>query len=617
MVSALDYIHDLRLVHRDIKPSNVLMDTQRNAYLTDFGLARLISQSTQALHTGRGTPAYSPPEQVLSAPLTLRSDIYTLGMVLYEMFTGQLPWDGMVSLASRQLQAADILPDITEANPSLPSELTSVLRAMTSADPEARPDTAGEALQMLHEALRIPPGPSAMLDLPMDSSQKLMDMTKLDASDAIYLLKNGLAAQDMANGKISLSLTRFFCIDTISSRPGEPLLPLDDTARQFMLRAALVHGHRVDEWWQRLSSVDKRLEACAQTLTFEAEPAVERTVSLLLRDVPKGFTLPAAAAERLLDLASKGATVTFQMDALDLLKQIAGQTPRWRETAFTPLADEKMAQLALSDGFEAREAARLIGQTRSITAARKLTHAWTHDLNPRAFAALLTIQKNAGEFPPSMPLVTRWQLSAQVGLQQLVSGFNRLIPPLVFTLLGSVLGIGAHVYLTVRLWGIFALDRIRITIEQGLFLGVLIGLGIFATRLFVKRFDVIKPIPRLLLGVAIGALIIDVSIVISQVLFLNSPPTGWLITLGSILFVLGFAISSLLARPAWLVRALLSFVFVELGIVLPFLLSISTGLDPMFRFEYTWTTQQVLLVSGITALLISFISQLTEISKAA
>jgi hypothetical protein len=216
-----------------------------------------------------------------------------------------------------------------------------------------------------------------------------------------------------------------------------------------------------------------------------------------------------------------------------------------------------------------------------------------------------------------MPLVTRWQLSAQVGLQQLVSGFNRLIPPLVFTLLGSVLGIGAHVYLTVRLWGIFALDRIRITIEQGLFLGILIGLGIFATRLFVKRFDVIKPIPRLLLGVAIGALIVDVSVVISQVLFLNSPPTGWLITLGSVLLVLGFAISSSLARPAWLVRALLSFVFVELAIVLPFLLSISTGLDPMFRFEYTWTIQQVLLVSSITALLISFVSQLTEISRAA
>lgn len=617
MVSALDYIHGLRLVHRDIKPSNVLLDTQRNAYLTDFGLARLISQSTQALHTGRGTPAYSPPEQVLSAPLTLRSDIYTLGVVLYEMFTGQLPWDGMVSLASRQLQAGDTLPNVTEVNPALPSELTDVLRAMTASDPEARPVTASEALKMVHGALRIPVGPSAQLDVPLDSTQKQLDMTRLDAADATNILKTGLAAQDMAHEKIRLSLTHFFCIDTISSRSCEPRLSLDDTARQFMLRAALVHGHRMQEWWQRLAPLEKRLEACAQTLAFEDEAAVERTVSLMLRDPLKDFTLPAASAERLLDMASQGADVTFQMDALDLLGRLGGKAGHWREIAFTSAADEKLAQLALGDGFEAKEAARLIGHSRSMTASKSLTRAWTHDLNPRAFTALLTIQKTTGEFPPSIPLVTRWQLSGQVGLQQLVGGFSSLIPPFIWTLLGSILGVGFQVYATLRLRGFFAVDRILVAVEQGLFLGILAGLGIFATRLIVKRFDVLKPVSRLLLGMSIGTAIMNASIVLYHILFLKNAPSGWLITLGSVLLVLGFAISSLLSRPAWLVRALISFVFVELGIVLPFMLSIITQFDPIFQYEDTWTMAQVLLVSSTAALCISFVSQLTDVSKAA
>lgn len=616
IVSALEYIHGLRLAHRDIKPSNVLLDTQHNAYLTDFGLARLLSQSTQALHTGRGTPAYSPPEQVLSAPLTLRSDIYTLGVVLYEMFTGQLPWDGMVSLASRQLQAADTLPNLAEINPALPPKLTDVLRAMTAADPDSRPTTAGEALRMLQVALDLPISPGSPIDVPLDSAKKQLDMTKLDVADAANLLKAGLDAQDITREKIRLSLTRFFCIDAVCSHFPEPPLPLDDTARQFMLRAALVHGHRVEQWWQRLPSLEKRLECCAQTLALEDEEAVERAVGLLLHDPLRDFTLPPTAAERLLTLASKGADVAFQMEAIDLLGRIAGREGRWRDTVFTPAADEKMAQIALSDGFEAKEAARLIGQIRSMTASRSLTSAWMHDLNPRAFAALLVIQKTAGEFPPSLPLTMRWQLSAQVGLQQVMSSFNRLLPALGWTLLGGILGVGFQAYATVRLHGFFAVDRILIAIERGLFLGILLGLGIFATRVIVKRLDVVKPIPRFLLGTAVGAVIVDISVVLYQVLFLKTPPVGWLIGLGSALFILGFAISSLLSRPSWLVRALISFVFAEMGIIVPWLLSFSTGFDPIFHYDATWPIQQVVVVSCVAALCITFVTQLTDISKA-
>ncbi|HQE17153.1 MAG TPA: serine/threonine-protein kinase, partial [Aggregatilineales bacterium] len=91
IVSALDYLHSQRIVHRDLKPSNILLDAEGRAYLTDFGLARRLTEDTLPLHTGRGTTFYASPEQHSRGGLTPRSDIYSLGILLYEMLTGTLP----------------------------------------------------------------------------------------------------------------------------------------------------------------------------------------------------------------------------------------------------------------------------------------------------------------------------------------------------------------------------------------------------------------------------------------------------------------------------------------------------------------------------------------------
>ncbi|MBN1312982.1 MAG: protein kinase [Anaerolineae bacterium] len=621
MVSALEYIHGLRLVHRDIKPSNVLLDTQHNAYLTDFGLARMLSQHTQALHTGRGTPAYSPPEQVLSAPLTLRSDIYTLGIVLFEMFAGQLPWDGMISLASKQLQAGEILPNVAEVKPDLPPALGETLRTMTHAEPDRRPGTAGEALKMIHDALGVPYVPRTRLGIALDDAEKQLDIDSFDATDALNLLKAGLAAQDVAQEKVTLSLTDFYCIDTVYRRSDDMRSSLGDDARLLMLRAALLHGHRIEQWRQWQPSLEARLRACIQTIALEDIAAVERTVALLLRESDalfKDIKLLPDTIERLLDMATDGADIAFQMDALELLGRLGSRAGQWQEIAFTPTADQKLATIAQGDGFEAKEAARLIGQSRSITATQELVHAWQQERSPDTRAALFTIQEIAGDFPPSVSPFVRWQISGQFGLKQILTGADRFIPPFITTVLGAMLGTAFQVYMTLELRGLLAVERALITFERGIFLGVPFGLGVFAARLIARRLNVLKPIPRILASTAVGGGIVNFSIaVVYWILFLKNPPSGWLITLGSMLIALGFAVSAVLSRPPWLVRVLLSFVFVELGIFLPWLFSVNTTQAPVFAYPSDWAVQQVVLVSCGASLFIALVALLTEIPREA
>ncbi|MEK6574150.1 MAG: serine/threonine-protein kinase, partial [Chloroflexota bacterium] len=100
LADALGYAHQRGVVHRDIKPSNVLVDARGDVFLTDFGIAKLMEGAAQFTATGAitGTPAYMSPEQARGEKLDQRSDIYSLGIVLYEMVTGRVPFEAETPL---------------------------------------------------------------------------------------------------------------------------------------------------------------------------------------------------------------------------------------------------------------------------------------------------------------------------------------------------------------------------------------------------------------------------------------------------------------------------------------------------------------------------------------
>jgi serine/threonine protein kinase len=155
VADALDYAHSRGVVHRDIKPNNVLLDARGNCLLSDFGIAKILQSSAHYTSTGAfiGTPAYASPEQCMGEALDGRSDIYSLGVILYEMATGRPPFSADTPMAVVIKQISDPLPLPRSVNPSIPEPLERVILKALAKRPNDRFETAGEmALAITHVA---------------------------------------------------------------------------------------------------------------------------------------------------------------------------------------------------------------------------------------------------------------------------------------------------------------------------------------------------------------------------------------------------------------------------------------------------------------------------------
>src|SRR6478672_2334264 len=151
---ALAYAHRQGMIHRDVKPHNILFTSAGQPLLTDFGIAKIVSGGSQSLSGAlSGTPAYMSPEQGRGAPLDARTDIYSLGVVLYEMVTGRVPFDADTPFAVVIKHINDPLPLPHTVVPDVPPALARViLKAMAKA-PEDRYATAAELVQATHQAV--------------------------------------------------------------------------------------------------------------------------------------------------------------------------------------------------------------------------------------------------------------------------------------------------------------------------------------------------------------------------------------------------------------------------------------------------------------------------------
>ncbi|GEM_PF-386826 len=157
IAGALDYAHRQGVLHRDIKPSNLIIAADGMPYITDFGLARMaqLGDSTLSHDMLLGTPHYISPEQATgSRDLSPRTDLYSLGVVLYELVVGRVPYSGDTPLAIIHSHVYSALPKPSTINPDIPPEVEAVLEKALSKDPGSRYDTATDMMNAFTAAVQ-------------------------------------------------------------------------------------------------------------------------------------------------------------------------------------------------------------------------------------------------------------------------------------------------------------------------------------------------------------------------------------------------------------------------------------------------------------------------------
>ncbi len=209
LCEALDAAHAAGVVHRDLKPQNILIDKEGTIYISDFGLAKSLEAGTAGItQVGQflGTPRYMSPEQVKGGTLDHRSDLYALGLILYEMVTGEVPFTGDSTLKVMYQRITEEPRSPKLVNPDLPDYLVRVIMRCLEQDPARRHQTAREVLN----------------DLETESVSRAQKIPARDILGRRWLLA--------AAAVLFVCLAGYLAIDRVflrpSAKPGVPVKPV-------------------------------------------------------------------------------------------------------------------------------------------------------------------------------------------------------------------------------------------------------------------------------------------------------------------------------------------------------------------------------------------------------
>jgi serine/threonine protein kinase len=594
LVEALGYIHSQGVVHRDLKPTNILLDSAQRAYLSDFGIARIVSTSTAVLHTGRGTAPYSPPEQHTKYPITNQSDIYSLGVIIYQMLTGQLPWDGDAALAIMQLSEEKELPDPRDQAPDLPENIGDVLRRMTALNPQDRPATVSEAWQLVTE-----PFGSEIASISILLPDEIEQVQRQDAERRISIFMN---AWNNSEQPFAISLTDFALFHSIYSQSQQHPVDVAADIYQFLLYEAVVHDFALKYWWHKEVDSAIRLSICAQIVEIGGPDLVTRILTRMVDEPALVFSkgaVPPSSIMFLVDLIeSEHARLV-----LTLLEHGLKPADRWQSAIFSILDDLRLAKVALGDKPYGTLAAQLIGRIKSETAAQEIA---SHPDEMKAINTLIIIRQAAGSLPTSLPFSLRLRSWILLMRRQLFENPGRLLRSYLGAAAGYGLALGLYIFVFYRWTSLLDNSRILNAVGNGLVFGPVMGLGAFLARLLPRRLRVIPSGGRILLGGVLGALLLNLGIVGFHEFFLNSTPEGYTIAAMSIMMTLTISIAEILFKSQiW--RSLSCILITALTIGFSWQTYLKSGSSPMLYFDVGQPIQTIFLILVTSALMGSFL----------
>lgn len=277
--AGLEHAHQHDIIHRDLKPENVMITADGGVRLMDFGLARSISSRLTSEGTIIGTVFYMAPEQALGQPVDKRADLYSLGIMLYELATGRLPFSGddPMAVITQHLHSTPVPP--RAINPNIPAALESLILQLISKRPEDRQASAAVVMQMLesvHQQLSLPVEYQESLPLARIVRGRLVGREK-ELAEAVAAWRRAIQRQSDE------------CVLLISGEPGvgKTRLVKELMTRAAVEKAVILTGECYSEEgapYNPLAQVFR--QALLRTIDGNKTPPADRVIADLLTIIP-------------------------------------------------------------------------------------------------------------------------------------------------------------------------------------------------------------------------------------------------------------------------------------------------------------------------------------------
>ncbi len=554
LADALDLAHVRKVVHRDIKSVNILLDAQNRPYLADFGLS--VTAGDASAQSGSGTLAYMSPEVIRGKPGDDRSDLYSFGIMLVEMLTGDTPTAGGQHWNLSQATGDEPLP----LPDSLALGVGDVLRRATALDPADRYASASAIVEALKATIE-PERSLDMLTLDDDGFLQLLpttDPAQLALNKANDLFMTALEAWADGAGRFRLYADDFKYIDSFYSAGESWDLTLDDAGKRMMLRAAIEHGYKLEAWSKQVSAVAEQRAVALQALTSELPHARLRAIERL---TAIDDSTPPAIPVRVASIIAKDPDAEVRRAGVALLDARAKSVTAWQPVVFDTFIDGTLAELAAHDADRgvAEAAARTIGRRRSHYAVDQLG-GWAAGGGPGALRALINIRDEVPALPTSVPASIRQWVFLALSRRQFFT--RELLTRYVSAAIAAAIGIGVFVFWRYRETASSAsilVDNLPLTngVEFGLGNAPIVALMLVLAIEPAALLRAWSRGSRIALSIVLGGLLATIFFLIYRVTFYNNGETpDWFWIVGpSFLFTVGFAISSGLTRSP-LIRAL-------------------------------------------------------------